>query len=66
MSNDTDKNTETKWLSVRSLTKRWDCSQRTVRRVIWRGDLKAITLGEGMIRVSLAEVERYEKSRPAA
>jgi excisionase family DNA binding protein len=51
--------------SVEQLAAKWSVDERTVRRAIWRGELKGVRFGRA-IRVPLAEVERYERSRPAA
>lgn len=52
-------------LRLETLAKRWDVSVKWLRKRIWAGEIKAVRFG-AMIRVPLAEVVRYERSRPAA
>jgi excisionase family DNA binding protein len=47
--------------SVKTLADRWECHPDVVRRLIRKGDLKSFRVG-ALIRVSRAEVERYECS----
>ena len=53
------------YYTVDELATRWKLSVKTVRRLIWAEKLKAIKIGVA-IRVPDTEVERYERSRPAA
>lgn len=61
------------YFSLESLAERWEISVKSLRRMIWRNELKAVRIGpigkDGqpkLVRVPLAEVKRYELSRPAA
>jgi excisionase family DNA binding protein len=45
--------------SVASLAARWGCHQSVVRRLIRKGVLQSFPVG-ALIRISAAEVERYE------
>ena len=47
--------------SVATLAARWGCHPDVVRRLIRKGDLKSFRVG-ALIRISRAEVERYECS----
>ena len=47
--------------SVKTLADWWGCHPDVVRRLIRKGDLKSFRVG-ALIRVSRAEVERYECS----
>ena len=47
--------------SVATLAERWGCSDDVVRRLIAKGALQSFRVG-ALIRVSAAEVERYECS----
>lgn len=46
--------------SVAQLAARWDCSDSMVRKLIAQGRLQTFRIGV-LIRISAAEVERYEK-----
>lgn len=46
-------------LSVAQLAERWGCSTALVRKLIDKGEVKAFRLGT-LIRIPVAEVERYE------
>ncbi|GAB7550699.1 hypothetical protein NRB_01930 [Novosphingobium sp. 11B] len=46
-------------LSVAQLADRWGCSTALVRKLIDKGEVKAFRLGT-LIRIPVAEVERYE------
>jgi hypothetical protein len=52
-------------LRLETLAQRWDVSVKWLRKRIWAGEIKARRFG-GMIRVPIDEVQRFEKSRPAA
>jgi excisionase family DNA binding protein len=45
--------------TVASLASRWECSEGVVRKLIARGDLSCFRIGT-LIRISAAEVERFE------
>ena len=45
--------------SIKRLAERWDVSERTVRRLIDGGELRATMIG-GQLRISDAVVETYE------
>ena len=45
--------------TVASLAERWECSTGAVRNLIARGDLSCFRIGT-LIRISAAEVERFE------
>lgn len=46
--------------SVAQLAERWGCSGNVVRKLINQGELQCFKIG-ALIRISAAEVERYEK-----
>ena len=48
------------YFSVAQVAKRLGCSTKHVRRLINRGDLVANKFG-GIVRISRAEIERYER-----
>ena len=48
------------YFSVAQVAKRFGCSTKHVRRLIDRGDLIANKFGK-LVRISRAEVERYER-----
>lgn len=51
-----------KFLSVPEIAgDRWDCDQKTVYTEIQAGRLRAVRIGKKILRVSLEELERYEK-----
>lgn len=54
-----------RWFAIEDVAGRWDMSAIFVRRLIWRGELTARKFGRHL-RVSKAEVERYEALRPTA
>jgi excisionase family DNA binding protein len=43
-----------------TLAERWGCSAAHVRKMIRKGDLPAFTIGGKLLRIAVAEVERYE------
>ena len=45
--------------TVATLAQRWECSTGVVRKLIQRGDLSCFRIGT-LIRISAAEVERFE------
>lgn len=47
--------------TVRQIAERWQCSEKTVRRAITRGDLVAHNLG-GLQRVSDADLTACERA----
>lgn len=44
----------------KSLAERWDCSERHIYNMIDRGELQAFRAGGRLIRITGAEVERWE------
>lgn len=52
--------TPQEFFSVSQVAARWGCSAKHVRRLIDRGDLIANKFG-GLLRISRAEIERYER-----
>lgn len=52
--------------TVSELCERWGCERRTVWDAIHSGRLKAFRPGKRVYRVTLAEVERYERTSEAA
>ncbi len=56
---------EQRMYPVKLLASLWGLSEKTIRRKIWAGELKAKRMG-GKVLVPAAEVERYERSLPAA
>jgi excisionase family DNA binding protein len=53
---------ETQLYSITAVAKRLDVSQDTVRRLIARGDIRAIRIG-ATVRVSSTELEAFVNSR---
>lgn len=49
--------------SPRTLAERWQCSERHIRNMISRGELKAFKHGEKLLRVRLEEVLRVESGK---
>jgi excisionase family DNA binding protein len=43
------------------LAQRWQVSERHIRNLIQRGELKAFRLGEKLLRIRVEEVEDYER-----
>ena len=43
-----------------TLAKRWSCTAAHVRNLVRRGEIEGFTLGGKLLRISAAEVERYE------
>jgi excisionase family DNA binding protein len=52
-------------LRLEDVAKRWNVSVKWLRKQIWSNNLKAVRYGR-LIRVPVAEVQRFERSRPAA
>jgi excisionase family DNA binding protein len=50
-------------LTVRQIAEAWACCERTVRRKIDRGELRAVWLSPGAVRVSETEAARYVAQR---
>lgn len=48
--------------TVSALAKRWGCSEGLVRKIIRNGELQCFMLGT-LVRVTAAEVDRYELRR---
>jgi excisionase family DNA binding protein len=48
-------------LTVTELTARWKCRRKTVLEAIHDGRLLAFRVGKRVYRVTLAEVERFER-----
>ena len=44
------------------LADRWDCSERHVRNMIKRGDIRSFLFGGKLVRISSEEVDRFERS----
>ena len=55
-------NEEPRAYSPRTLAERWCCSDKHVRNMIDRGELKNFNLGK-LLRISKEEVERYEADK---
>ena len=55
--------TEPKLLKAETIAARWSVSRREIYRLVERGDLPSIVIGERSVRVPLAAVENYEKER---
>ncbi len=53
-------------LTVDELAARWRCTRRIVLEAVHAGKLRAFKVGKRRYRVTLAEVERYERTRDAA
>lgn len=50
----------TKPYSVAALAAHWDMSRETVYAMIRRGQLRSFRAGDKLLRISVAEVERWE------
>jgi excisionase family DNA binding protein len=48
--------------SLEEVANRWSTSVKTIRRYVWRGEIKAKRLGPRCIRVPLIEIQRFEAS----
>ena len=48
--------------TTKSLAERWQVSERTVRRLIEKGDIKAHRIGD-QIRISQEDRDAYERSQ---
>lgn len=48
------------WLTVRQVAKRLNFSEKTVYRLIWAGELKALTVGTRSRRITPEAVKAYE------
>jgi excisionase family DNA binding protein len=59
-------NDNTQVLTVADLERRWKCSRRTVYDLIKSGKLVAFTPGQRTYRVTLEEVQRYERAKGRA
>lgn len=51
---------------ISSVAKRWDMSKKTIGRMIHANKLQAVRTDTGQLRITVEEVERYERSLPAA
>ena len=58
MKPDTSKSFDT----IKSLAERWQVSERTVRRLIEKGDIRVHHIG-GQIRISQEDRDAYERSQ---
>jgi excisionase family DNA binding protein len=47
--------------TLKTLAQRWDCSERNVRNILNRGELRFFRLGGTLIRVPGEAVEEYER-----
>jgi excisionase family DNA binding protein len=47
--------------SPKTLAAHWYCSERHVRNLISRGDLRAFRLGDKLLRIPWEEVDRFER-----
>ncbi len=52
-------------LTVHDLTVRWKCPRRTIYEAIREGRLHAFRVGKRWLRVTVDEVERFEKAEAA-
>jgi excisionase family DNA binding protein len=59
-------NDNTQVLTVADIEKRWKCNRRTVYDLIKSGKLVAFTPGARTYRVTLEEVQRYERKNGRA
>ena len=55
---------DTKYVGLADAAVRLDVSEKTIRRMIARGDLRAYRLGTRTIRVSVADLEAQLKPVP--
>jgi excisionase family DNA binding protein len=46
--------------TVKTLASEWCCSEGVIRKMIKRGDLRCIRLGDTLIRIPAEEVRRFE------
>lgn len=46
--------------STRKLAERWDCNAQTIRNLVEAGDLEYFKIGQKLIRIPAAAVERFE------
>lgn len=53
---------EPRAFSPKTLAERWQCSERHVRNMLKRGNLKSFLFGGTLLRIGRDEVERYEQS----
>jgi excisionase family DNA binding protein len=53
-------------LKPSSVARRWDCSTKSIYRLIKGETLKAVRTPGGELRISIDEVRRYERSLVAA
>lgn len=47
--------------SPKSLAEHWECSERHVRNLIARGEIRAFRLGGKLLRIAWDEVDRFER-----
>jgi excisionase family DNA binding protein len=49
--------------SVKTLSERWGCSERTIRNMLKEGKLRSFVVGGTLIRISHEEVEKWETNQ---
>ena len=59
------KNTNTQTFTVDDLAERWRCTRKTVTDAIHEGKLVAFKVGKRAYRISIDEVQRFEKASAA-
>ncbi|WP_412550121.1 helix-turn-helix domain-containing protein [Sinorhizobium meliloti] len=47
--------------SPKTLAEHWDCSERHVRNLIGRGEIRAFRLGGKLLRIAWDKVDRFER-----
>lgn len=47
--------------TIQQLATRWNVHPLTIRRRIHRGELRCLRFGRQLVRIELAEIERFEK-----
>ncbi|MES2469430.1 MAG: excisionase family DNA-binding protein [Verrucomicrobiota bacterium] len=47
--------------TIQQLAARWNVHPLTIRRRIHRGELRCLRFGRQLVRIELAEIERFEK-----
>lgn len=49
--------------SLKTLSERWGCSERTIRNMVRDGKLQAFRVGGTLFRISWEEVQKWETSQ---
>lgn len=51
----------TSQFTIQQLAIRWNVHPLTIRRRIHRGELRCLRFGRQLVRIELAEIERFER-----